>query len=70
MDDAEGHDVLEGVGANRDTANTEKANVVYSGGVDHPPVAVSDVLTFKITNNSVNSAGIVAKIYYEGQPEG
>lgn len=70
LDDADGHDVLEGVGANRHTSATEKANIVYSGGLDHPPVGVEDVLTFKITNNSVNSAIVVAKLYYEGHFEG
>ena len=67
LDDAEGHDVLEGAGANRDTANTEKAAVLLSSL--HPPVAKSDVLTFKITNNIVNSAIIVTKIYFDGSVE-
>ena len=70
LDDADGHDVLEGVGANRHTSATEKANIVYSGGLDHPPVGIVDTLTLKITNNSVNSAEIVVKLYYEGQSEG
>ena len=70
LDDADGHDVLEGVGANRHISATEKANIVYSGGLDHPPVGIEDVLTFKITNNSVNSAIVVAKLYYEGHAEG
>ena len=67
LEDADGHDVLEGVGANRHTTNTEKAAVVYSGTEIHPPVEYSDTLTLKITNNSVNSAVTVIKIYYEGQ---
>ena len=66
LEDAEGHDVLEGVGADRSATATEKAAVVYSGTEIHPPVAKGDVLTFKLANNSVNSAGIVAKLYYEG----
>ncbi len=68
LDDAEGHDVLEGKGANRDTANTEKVSVVR-GAAEYSEVAKSDVLTFKITNNSVNSAIIVAKLYFEGDAE-
>ena len=64
--DAEGHDVLEGVGVNRDAATTEKAAIVFSGTVIHPPVAVSDVLTLKVANNIVNSAETTIKIYYEG----
>ena len=70
LEDGDGHDVLEGVGANRDTATTEKANVIFSGTSVHPPVAFSDTLTFKLANNSVNSADIVAKLYYEGSSEG
>lgn len=69
LEDSDTHDVLEGVGANRDTANTEKAAIVYSGTAIHPPIAKSDTLTFKIANNSVNSAEVVAKIYYEGDFE-
>src|SRR4051812_32795025 len=38
LEDQNGHDVLEGVGANRDTANTEKVPVVYSGTSIHPAV--------------------------------
>ena len=67
LDDAEGHDVLEGAGANLHATNTEKSAVLLSSL--HPPVAKSDVLTLKITNNSVNSAIIVIKIYYEGSAE-
>lgn len=64
--DAEGHDVLEGAGVDRDTANTEKAAVVYSGTELHPVVSRSDVLTFNLDNNAVNSALGRVKIYYEG----
>ena len=67
LDDAEGHDVLEGLGDNRSATDTEKVAVLLSSL--HPPVAKSDVLTFKITNSSVNSAIIVIKIYYEGSAE-
>ena len=66
LPDAEGDDVLQALGVNRDTANTEKVAIVYSGTSLHPIVAGSDVLTFTIANNSVNDAEIVAKIYYEG----
>ena len=69
LDDAEGHDVLEGGGQNRDTANTEKASCVRGVG-EFSEVAKSDVLTFKITGNSVNDATLVAKIYFEGSSEG
>lgn len=68
--DDDGHDVLEGVGANRHTSTTEKVSIVYSGTAVHPPVAKSDTLTLNVDGNSVNSAGIVAKLYYEGDGEG
>lgn len=63
IDDAHGHDVLEGAGDNRDTADTEKAPVVY-GTYFHPPVSLGDVLIFKLTNNNVNSAIVAVSIYY------
>ncbi len=69
LDDADGHDVLEAAGANRDTANTEKAAVAF-GTYFGSPVSISDVLTLKVTNNSVNSAITVVTIYYEGDFEG
>jgi hypothetical protein len=56
IEDAEGVDRLQGVGANRDTANTESAIPVYSGSTVHPVVSRSDALTLKIAGNSVNSA--------------
>lgn len=69
LEDSDGIDVLEGVGGNRDTANTEKVPIVYSGTVLHPEVAKSDVLTLKINGNSVNSAIVVVKLYFEGSVE-
>lgn len=62
--DAHGFDVLQGVGANRDTANTEKAAIVFSSTSVHPVIDEADALTFKIANNAVNSATIVVVIYY------
>lgn len=56
LEDAEAIDRLQGVGANRDTANTEVAAIVYSGSTIHPPVSLADVLTLKLANNSVHSA--------------
>ena len=57
-----GADMLLGVGANRDTANTEVA-IVESNGA-HSIVAETDSLTLNIANNNVNSAGIVIKLYW------
>jgi len=62
--DADGHDVLEGVGANRHTTNTEKVAVVMSGTEIHPVIDESDTLTLNIDNNVVNSAVTVIKLYY------
>jgi hypothetical protein len=62
--DAEGADRLQGVGANRDTANTESVPVVYSGSTIHPPVGLWDVLTLKLANNAVNSATGRIQIIY------
>ncbi len=67
---ADGTDVLQGVGANRDTANTEIAAIVYSGTAIHPPVCKSDVLTLNVAGNSVNGATTKIKLYYEGIGEG
>tara|TARA_R110000765_G_scaffold111044_3_gene202606 strand:- start:950 stop:1345 length:396 start_codon:yes stop_codon:yes gene_type:complete len=57
-----GADMLLGVGANRDTANTEVA-IVESNGAQSI-VAETDSLTLNIANNNVNSAGIVIKLYW------
>jgi hypothetical protein len=59
-----GHDVLEGVGANRSATLSEKVPVVYSGTGLHPPVDEADTLTFKLANNSVASAQITVTLYY------
>lgn len=67
LNDASGHDVLQGVGANRHASNTEKVQIVYSGTVIHPPVSKYDTLTLAITGNSANSAVTVVKVYYEGE---
>lgn len=62
--DAEAVDRLQGVGVDRDTANTESAVPVYSGSTIHPVVSRSDALTLKITGNSVHSAtGRVILLY-------
>ena len=60
--DSVGADLLLGVGANRDTANTEVAIIATNGA--HSVYAGTDTLTLNITNNNVNSAVIVIKLYY------
>lgn len=64
INDAEGVDVLQGVGANRHTTTAEKVAIVYSGISAHPVVDRTDVLTLVITGNSVASAVTVIKLYY------
>jgi hypothetical protein len=62
--DANAVDRLQGVGANRDTANTETAPVVYASSTIHPPIGLWDVLTLKLANNAVHSAtGLIVLIY-------
>ena len=62
LTDSGGADLLLGVGANRDTANTEVAVINTNGA--HPVYAGTDTLTLNITNNNVNSAVIIIKLYY------
>jgi hypothetical protein len=64
VEDQYGHDVLEGVGADRSASADEKAAIVYSGTGTHPPVDESDTLTLKVANNSVNGAEVTLALYY------
>ena len=64
--DDEGLDRLQGVGADRDTANSEQAAIIYSGTSVSPPVSYADALTLTVAGNSVNSAVGEIFIYYEG----
>jgi hypothetical protein len=62
--DAEGIDRLQGVGVDRDTANTEQAIVVFPASTIHPVVSRSDVLTLKFAGQAVHSAtGRVILVY-------
>ncbi len=62
--DEQGLDALQGVGANRDTTNTEKVPVVYSGTALHPVVGGWQTLTLTPTGNSVNDADIVITLFH------
>lgn len=62
--DADGIDRLQGVGMNRDTANSEEALIVYSGTAIHPPCVYGETLTLTITGNSVNSATTTIRFVY------
>ena len=64
INDADGYDILEGVGANRHTTTTQKVPIVYSGTAVHPVLHDSDTISVVITNNSVNSAVVVISLYY------
>jgi hypothetical protein len=64
LEDADGIDRLQGVGANRDTANSEQAPIVYASTSIHPSVSLEETLTLKVANNAVNSALISIAIFY------
>lgn len=62
--DGNGLDVLQGVGANRDTTNTEAAAIVFAGTSINPVVDETDTLTLTIANNLVNSATLTVTLVY------
>lgn len=62
INDEEGLDVLQGVGANRHTTTSEEARIVYSGTTNHP--VVNDKLTFSVTNAGNSKQG-QAILYYK-----
>lgn len=62
--DQSGHDLLEGVGLNRDQAATEHAVIVYSGTSLHPVVDETDTLTLRLDGNLVASAQVEVTLYY------
>lgn len=62
--DGDGIDRLQGVGANRDTANSEEGVIVFSGTSEHPVVDIAETLTLTIANNSVTSAVVVVTLTY------
>jgi len=61
--DADSLDRLQGVGANRDEANSEEALIVYSGTSIHP-ACCDEKLTLTVAGNSVNSAVTVITLTY------
>ena len=67
LNSSDGVDMLKGAGANRHTSNSEHDPIEFSAnnrtGV---PVAAEDELTLVVTNNNVNSAEVVVKLYIEG----
>jgi hypothetical protein len=61
LNDADGFDVLDGAGTNRDQSNTEEVPLSMATG-EPRPVDGGD-LSFVLTGNAVNSAQGVVKLY-------
>lgn len=61
LNDADGADIFGGNLMNRDTSNTERAVPAIVGWVDGP-------LTLAVTNNSVNNATFVLKVWLYREP--
>lgn len=62
--DEGGHDVLEGVGLNRDTINTEHAPIVYASTSIQPCIDDSNTLTLRVSNNVNVLAVLVIDLYF------
>ncbi len=60
--DADGLDVLGGVGADRDTANTEYA-AAKDGAGNVVPIPVSGVLTINVSNAGNSKVGVATLFY-------
>lgn len=63
VNDADGLDILGGVGANRDTANTEKVLPMIGGTATPVPIDTTS-LVLAITNNAVNAATGTVKLCF------
>lgn len=64
VEDGDGMDRLQGVGADRHTTSSQQVPVVYSSTSVNPPVSLGETLTLKVANNAVNGALIVGNLYY------
>lgn len=62
--DQNGHDVLEGAGANLSASATSKSAIVYAATAIHPKIDETDTLTLTLANNSVNSAQVAIELTY------
>lgn len=62
--DQSGHDVLEGVGADRSATVVQHVPIVYTGTSLHPAVDEADTLTLQIANNAVHGAGVTIDLYF------
>jgi len=63
---SDGIDIFGGSLANRDSTASEYAIPLFTTGVYYTPISTG-VLTFTLTNNSVNSAKGKLVLYWEGQ---
>ena len=63
LTDSSGLDILSGAGDNKSASATEYASVAI-GTYHHPPLSKNETYTLAITNQSVNSADIVIKLFY------
>ncbi len=64
LPDANGIDALQGAGVDRDTTNSEEAQIVYAGTGNHPCVCLNDTLTLTITGNTDTSATTAISIWW------
>ena len=64
MNDANGVDRLQGVGADRSEVLAQEAVIRYSGTNLRPVVQNSDILTLVVTGNSVASAELAVTLVF------
>ena len=62
--DHTGYDLLEGLGANRDTIAPEQVNIIYASTSVNPCVDETDTLTLVIDNQFTASAQVEVTLYY------
>ena len=62
--DQNGIDLLQGLGANRDTAAPEEVVLIYANTSLHPYVDETDTLTLVVDNHFAVSAQITIDLYY------
>lgn len=60
----DGVDLLQGLGMNRDTVQSEEAALVYNGTSIHPYIDESNAASLVIDNHFAASAQMVVDLYY------
>jgi hypothetical protein len=63
IEDQTGYDLLEGLGANRDTVKSEQVPILYASTSVHPSVSPHDTLFLVIDNHFQPSAQIGIDLY-------